>query len=153
MTTNINIYILILIGAFLSACSPKTYPSSAVEYERKKGSDIVIVTSWGYGKVVKEAMIDAEKRAFEVLLFKGLPNSVYSKKMISPEIKEKHENYFLKFFEEQQYRDFISFSDASSNLEKDIQSGLKRKELTIGINIKNLKTKLKEDDLISKSWY
>lgn len=150
---NVIFLLLIFIGISFVSCSPKIYPSSAVEYERKKGNDILIVTSWGYGNSPQKAMKDAEKRAFEVLLFWGLPNSVYSNKLIDNETKEKYRGYFTKFFEEETYRNFISFSDPSSNLERDIQSGLKRKEQTIGINIKNLRKTLEEDGLIKKFGY
>jgi hypothetical protein len=148
----LKIIFISIIVLTISSCSQKMYPSSEVKFITKTNDDVIKVSSTGYGSREVMAMIDAEKRAFEVILFIGLPNSELRRAIVSnaSAAKSKHKLYFDNLFDNQGIRNFITSSSPSLSFTKDKQSGLKRTEAIIEININSLKKDLEKNGIIQK---
>ena len=84
---------------FLFSCSNKSIPSSAkVNYLTSRDGTITM-RAIGTGENQQAAITDAEKNAFEVLFFRGLPESEQKVALIGTkeiEEKQKHQIYFDK---------------------------------------------------------
>ena len=96
--------LIVILGLY--NCSPKLQTYSAeVNFLYKEAQGTIAVKSTGYGKNQIDAVSDAQKNAFKVLLFKGIPGTELNVPLIENEnnAKSKHEDYFKKFFDERNY--------------------------------------------------
>ena len=144
-----TLFLIAIIGLY--NCSPKLQPYSAeVNFLYKEAQGTITVKSTGYGKNQTEAVIDAQKNAFNVLLFKGIPGTELNVPLIENEnsAKSKNVDYFKKFFEEGYYKKFMMSSSESSNLIK-IKGG-KKIIVDIKINYNSLRKDLEQNGLIRK---
>jgi hypothetical protein len=143
------LFIIIILG--LHSCSPKLQPySGEVNFLYKEAQGTIAVKSTGYGKNQMEAVADAQKNAFKVLLFKGLPGTELNVPLIENEndSKSKHEDYFKKFFDQGNYKTFMMSSNESSNLIK--MKGTKKIIVDVKINYNSLRKDLEQNQLIRK---
>jgi len=130
------------------ACK-STYPSAEVSYIDSVGKDILIIEAKGYGKNQRVAMNDAEKRAFETLFFKGIPNSSYRFGMMPD--KEIEKQHFLQtFFETQKHREFIVASNITSPVSRNQQKKAKELALQVHINTLSLRKYLEHQGAVHK---
>ena len=145
-----TLYIIIAILG-LHGCSPKMQPySGEVNFLYKEAQGTIAVKSTGYGKSQSDAVIDAQKNAFKVLLFKGLPGTELNVPLIENENDaiSKHAAYFKKFFDEGNYKTFMMSSTESSNLIK--MKGTKKITVDVKINYNSLRKDLEQNQLIRK---
>ena len=145
-----TLYIIIAILG-LHSCSPKLQPySGEVNFLYKEAQGTIAVKSTGYGKNQTDAVMDAQKNAFKVLLFKGIPGTELNVPLIENEndAKSKHADYFKKFFDEGNYKTFMMFSTESSNLIK--MKGTKKIAVDVKINYNSLRKDLEQNQLIRK---
>lgn len=141
---------VIIIG--LQSCSPKLQPYSAqVNFLYKEAQGTIAVKSIGYGKNRVDAISDAQKNAFNVILFKGLPGTELNVPLIDNEneVKSKNSEYFKKFFDQSNYRNFMMSSTESSNLIK-IKGGNKI-SVDVKINYNSLRKEL-EQNLVTRKF-
>jgi hypothetical protein len=142
---------LFVITLGLQSCSPKLQPYSAeVNFIYKEATGTIAVKSTGYGNNQTDAVSDAQKNAFKVILFKGLPGTELNIPLIENEneAKLKHSDYFKEFFDDYNYKTFMMSSTESSNLIK--MKGLNKITVDVKINYNSLRKDLEQHKLIRK---
>lgn len=113
---------------------------------------IVTVRSFATADNEKEAVLNAEKNAFNTLFFRGLPNSKNQKSALigtdENSIKENNKAYFNTLFASR-YKSFImsSVQVAEGTKYKDGSTGI---ALDITINTRALKEDLENNNIIRK---
>jgi len=131
------------------SCKPISY-SSEVIFQAKENSGVYIVRAFGYAKKSKDAVLEAEKNAFRVVLFKGLPGTDLSVPLVENESSSMSQNksFYDKFFDGGGYRSFI-MNRNDSYTPKKIRNGY-QSEVTIKINIAALRRELEQNQIIRK---
>lgn len=148
---NIQKSLFIIAIIWLHSCSPKLIPYSAeVNFLYKEAQGTIAVKSTGYGNNQTDAVSDAQKNAFKVILFKGLPGTELNVPLIENEVeaKSKKAEYFKKFFDEGNYKTFMMSSTESSNLIK--VKGGKKISVDVKINYNSLRKDLEQNQVIRK---
>jgi len=143
---------LFLLTVLLTACSKKPVQTAGVHYRSHQGKSITI-TSSGYGKNKREAVSNAEKNAFDVLLFKGVQGSPYVKPLIpksESEVKAHNASYFENLYDKQAYKSFVTYSNVISPGTKDKQTKKIFAGVEMTINIPSLRRDLEQKGLIKK---
>jgi hypothetical protein len=155
MRNKIFLLLLTTIPAYLfNSCSKQVYPSGEVNF-LSGDEQTVNVSAVGYGKTEGYAIADAEQNAFDVLLFRGLPESKQKMPLIrSDEATErsKKTDYFNQFYGNARYKTFVMSSVPISNAVK-IKGGLKRIEMEVRINLSALRRDLETFGIIRKFGY
>ncbi len=138
----------------LHSCSPKLLPySGEVNFLYKEAQGTIAVKSTGYGKTQNDAVTDAQKNAFKVILFKGIPGTELNVPLIENEneAKSNHDSYFKKLLDQGFYKTFMMSSTESSNL---IQiKGGKKITVDVKINYNSLRKDLEQNQVIRKFGY
>lgn len=148
----IILYIILILNFY--SCSYKLHSySGEVNFLYKDAQGTIAVKSVGYGNSQTEAVIDAQKNTFKVLLFKGLPGTELNIPIIENEneSKSKNENYFANFFDNGNYKLFMMSSIQSSNLIK--IRGTKKIFVDIKVNYNSLRKDLEQNKIIRKFGY
>jgi hypothetical protein len=147
--------IFILIALFIGSCSPKIIPSSAKVNYVSSSDGTLTMNAIGIGKNKEAAIYDAEKNAFEVLFFRGLPNSEQKIALIGyneAEIKQNNQTYFQKFYNEGRYKTFLMSSNPIGDISK-VDGGNRSITMEIKINVSALRKDLEQYNLIRKFGY
>jgi hypothetical protein len=143
---------ILILG--LQSCSPKLQPySGEVNFLYKEAQGTIAVKSTGYGKTQNDAVTDAQKNAFKVILFKGIPGTELNVPLIENEneAKSNHDSYFKKLLDQGFYKTFMMSSTESSNL---IQiKGGKKITVDVKINYNSLRKDLEQNQVIRKFGY
>lgn len=146
--------IVVVIGLHSCAPTKQSYSySGEVDFLYKEAQGSIAVKSTGYGNNRTNAIIDAQKNAFKVLLFRGLPGTELNLPLIENEndAKTKHAQYFKWFFDQENYRAFMMSSTESSNLIK--VKGNKKITVDLKINYYSLRKDLEQKQLIRNFGY
>lgn len=141
-------YLIVLLFLCATACK-STYPSAEVSYIDNTGKDILILEAKGYGNNKTKAMNDAEKRAFETLFFRGIPNSTYRFGMM-PNEEHKQKRFLQGFFITQKHREFITASTVTSSLTRNKQKKTNELAMQISINTLSLSKYLEQEKVVHK---
>lgn len=139
---------------FIIGCAKKNIPYSAeVNFLYKEAQGTIAVKSTGYGKNQKEAVEDAQRNAFRVLLFKGIPGTELNIPLVAneTEARSKHPEYFKNLLDGAGYRSFTMLSNESSVLTK--AYGVKKINVDIKINYNSLRKDLEQNQVIRKFGY
>jgi hypothetical protein len=151
--TIIQLLSLIIVPLTFNACRT-VYPSAEANY--LSGSEgTVTVRAVGIGTTRKNAILDAEQKIFDVLFFRGLPESTQKLPLVgSNEMEEKtrHKNYFDTFYNGQRYRTFVMSSIPVGSLSK-YQKGQKMISVDVKINLNALQRDLETFGVIRKFGY
>jgi hypothetical protein len=143
-----------LLYVILQSCSPKVQSNSAeVNFLYREALGTIAMKSMGYGQNQNEAIADAQKNAFSVILFRGLPGTELNIPLIENEndAKSRYSDYFEKFFNENRYKTFMMSSTVSSNLIK--LKGIKKISVDVKINYNSLRKDLEQNRLVRKFGY
>jgi hypothetical protein len=143
-----------LIVLVLISCSPKIRPyTGEVNFIYKDVQGTIALKSKGYGKNQLNAVTDAQKNAFRVILFKGIPGTELNIPLIDNENEaiNKNPDYFKKFFDDEKYKSFIISSTESSNLVK--LKGTNSIFVDVKINYNSLRKDLEQYQVIRKFGY
>jgi hypothetical protein len=146
------LYISLILG--LHSCSPKIQTNSGeVNFMYKEAQGTIVVKSIGYGINQSEAVISAEKNAFKVILFRGLPGTELNVPLITNEgeVTSKHAEYFNNLLEQGNYKSYMMSSIISSNLVK--LKGTKKITVDIKINYNSLRKSLEQSQIVRKFGY
>lgn len=110
-----------MISLFLGvSCSPKL----AIDYERtgkvtcsNYSESVIDLQSESRAASMNDAVLYAERNAFENLLFKGIPKSNQEKPMIPNEYEalRKHPQYFKDLIMQEKYQRFITKSETGNH--------------------------------------
>lgn len=149
-----KIYIFLFLYMLSLSCARKTLVSNSVEYVSSTDATLS-VNIVGVGKSRKEAIDDAEKKIFEIVLFRGLPDSDHKMALVGyseSEMKLKHQEYFDSFFNKGRFKSFLISSTIVSDLMK---SSADKQSITMSIklNVSALKKDLEYNNVIRKFGY
>ena len=155
MKLKITTRLLLLFGAslFFNACRT-FYPSAEVNY-LSGDENTITVRVIGVGSNEEKTILNAEQKVFDVLFFRGLPQSAQKLPLIgSNEIEEKtkHKKYFDEFYGKQRHRSFIMSSIPVSGLAK-YKDGQKMISLDVKVNLSALRCDLETFGVIRKFGY
>ncbi len=148
------IFVSLILLSGIYSCSKKISTSSATVSYVASSDGTITMNAVGIGKNKDAAISDAEKNAFEVLFFRGLPNSEEKIALIGTnevEIKQSNKVYFEKFYEEMRYKTFLMMSVPTTNITK--IGGNKKIQMQIQINVSALRKDLEENNIIRKFGY
>ena len=126
---------------------PLTAEVNVVDEDKSKTIEL---RSIGYGKNVEQAVSDAEKKAFEILFFRGIPNTSIDNPLVGineKEIMSNHPSYFKKFFGGR-YESFIMSSYESSPSQR--KKGVTSVVNDVKINTLSLRKDLENNNIIRK---
>ena len=149
----ICLFAFFAISLFFNACRT-IYPSAEVNY-LSGDENTVMVRAVGIGVNKEKAILDAEQKVFEVLFFRGLPQSTQKRPLIGSnetEEKAKHKKYFDEFYDKQRYRSFIMSSIPVSDLAK-YKEGQKMISVDVKVNLSALRRDLESFNVIRKFGY
>lgn len=141
----------ILIVALVCSCKTKQVLTN-VSIKDDSNRDILYLSSTGYGKTEEEATLDAYKRALDVVLFRGFPQS--SSPLRDPLIMDKHravsanEAFFNSLYEDRLLSELILSSSQVGRSEK--QGGTHESYYNITFNLRLLRKRLQDEGIIKK---
>lgn len=145
-------YMIFAIFLTISCASKKmvTPLTAEVNVVNEDKNKTIELRSVGFGKGIEEATYDSEKKAFEILFFRGIPNTHIENPLIGAnesEILSKHQKYFNSFFSSR-YKSFIMSIYKSSPSQKN--KGITSVVYDIKINTMALKKDLETNNIIRK---
>ncbi|MCB0536913.1 MAG: hypothetical protein KDE33_05225 [Bacteroidetes bacterium] len=144
---------IIFISLLLFNSCRAVYPSAEVIY--LSGTEqTVTVRTIGIGTNEEKAIANAEQKIFDVLFFRGLPESNQKIPLIGSnekEEKEKHKDYFNKFYANKRYKTFVMSSVPASSLTK-VKSE-KMLSVDVKVNLSALRSDLETFGIIRKFGY
>lgn len=146
-----SVFAILIILFTTYSCSEKLIPSAEVNYVSGNEGTITM-RSIGVGTNQMEAIANAEKIAINVILFRGLPESIQKTALIGTsesEEMDKHKDYFEKFYSQNRYRTFIMSSIPVSNLIKQ-NGGQKSIAADVRVNLVALRKDLEQNNIIRK---
>lgn len=145
---------LILISSIclLYSCAQKiVVPLTAeVNVINEDKNKTIELRSIGFGKGIEEASYDSERKAFEIIFFRGIPNTSIQNPLIGSEENDiilKNSSYFDSFFKSR-YKTFIMRIYKSSPNQNN--KGTISVVNDIKINILSLKKDLENNNIIRK---
>lgn len=145
----ISFLAIVTLLLITTGCSMKTLPTAEVNYLSGKEGTITM-RAIGIGSNQEEAIIDAENNVFNVIFFRGLPESEQKIALIGTnerEEKEKNKDYFNKFYKDKRYKTFVMSSIPTSDLTKH-KGGKKSIAVDIKINLVALRKDLEQNNII-----
>ena len=147
-----SVKLLLLFSIVLPVNSCRTvYPSLGLNY-LSGDEQTITVRSVGTGNNEGKAIINAEQKVFDVLFFRGLPESKQKLPLIGSnesEEKEKHKNYFDKFYDSKRHKTFVMSSIPVSNATK-IKGRQKQIAVDVKVNLSALRYDLETFGVIRK---
>ena len=152
---------ILLFGVISCAKKPVTGPAivysddiknytSEVNIDSKISSDSYVLVTNGEGNSLEDATNQAEKNAFSVLLFNGIPNSDLNYPLVENERESyrAHEAFYENFFKKYDFRKFIiQHSIISQSPSRENRINVK---MRITINLGALKTYLIQNSITRK---
>lgn len=137
----------------VAACNSSKTMTGEVNFLSATEPGTVYVSAGGYGLTKPEAIANAERNAFNCLIFRGVPGSQYRQPMVSDEnaARKAHGRYFQQLIEGDGYRAFLM----SSEIRSDFQVRRHRNNLTsaIKINVDALRRDMENQNVIRKLGY
>jgi hypothetical protein len=141
-----------MLSTMMTSCAkkinaPLTAEVNVVNEDKHK---TIEVRSMGQGNNIEKALYDSEKKAFEILLFRGIPNTSIEDPLVGSNennIIAKNTVYFNDFFKDR-YKSFIMSIYQSSPSQK--RKGIVSVVNDIKINIIALKKDLEDNGIIRK---
>ncbi len=154
MRSNQFAIFFLFFSLLIWSCKTPKYPNTAeLSFISSPNEGLVIVEAKGYGSDTKAARVDAFSRAFNTILFKGLPGySPLSKPFIGDEgtARSGHKAFFKKMFEEQGFMQYVTEQSATSKAEKANDGKNKMVRTVFTINHEALKRDLIKEGLVRK---
>ncbi|MCD4730648.1 MAG: hypothetical protein K8R74_08615 [Bacteroidales bacterium] len=141
--------ILFVLTIGINAQKPYEHDTQ-VNFLQKESQGTITVRSVGKAKKLNDAIVKAEQNVFDVLLFRGIPETDVSTPMITDEgeAKANNQDFFNQFFDGYGYKKFIMSSIESSPPSK--KKGVRTVTLDIKVNIQSLRKELENSGIIRK---
>lgn len=139
-------FVLIISFAETSIVSAQPFPTAEVNFAGVSEEGTILLEVVSYGKRADIAMEEAQKKAFYILLFRGVPGSQQPKPLVEDEIEsyQQHRAFYDEFFQQQRYRTFLMDAWPVSKFRK------KHMIAHIKINIGALRRDLQQNKVIRK---
>ena len=140
-------FVLLVNYSPLLGQSPQT---AEVTYAGTAEPGTVLVRVVGYGNRESLAMEEAQVKAFQTLLFRGIPGSDQKQPLVENESssRQEHEAFYEEFFQKQRYKSFLMQSTPNASLKK--KAGRKQMVVTIKINLEALRRDMEQHQVIRK---
>lgn len=124
--------------------------TSEVSVDSKISSDSYVLLSNGESQSLEDAISQAEKNAFSVLLFSGIANSDLNYPLVENESESfrTNEAFYDNFFKKNEFRRFISAHSMVSNSPS--FGGRTQVKMRITINLGSLKSYLVQNNITRK---
>lgn len=134
------------------SCGPIRY-NSEVFVSGKENKSVYTFTAKGAAKKQEKAIYEAEKNAFRVIMFTGVPGTDLSMPLVGNENEamNNHKNYFDRFFNQNAYTAFV-LNRSTVTSSKKIRGGYEA-TVSIKVNIESLRTDLEQNEIIRKFGY
>jgi len=145
-----KIYFLLVAILIFVSCGKKNYQAPLTAQVNVVSEDpykTIEVRSVGFGKNEDEAYYDAETKAFEIIFFRGIPNTSVENPLIGSkesEIAQRNSAYFNDFFKNR-YKSFVMSSFQSLPSQK--KNGVVSVVADIKINLMSLKRDLEDHNV------
>ena len=141
--------LFLLLG--LSACHLHHTQTGEVQHLGSSEKGTIRVRAAGYGVTKFLALENAERNAFEAVLFRGVPGSEYTKPMVSNETESRnmHSDFYRTFFEERGYKTYLLSSKTSTDFDL-MKMRQKNLDAVIKINVDALRRGLEQAGVIRK---
>jgi hypothetical protein len=127
--------------------------SPNVNLKAQDVAGLIWVKADGFGKKQQHAIEDAQYRAFEIMMFSGIPGTALNVPLIEneSETKSKYKSYFNEL-KEGRFKDFITNSNVISAFVKVKRKDKGAKNITVQteINYKALRIDLEQNQVIRK---
>jgi hypothetical protein len=148
-----KITILAMLLLFIVSCGKKVYTPLTAEVAvlSEEKHKTIELRCLGYGDSKDAAVGDSERKAFEIIFFRGIPNTSLEKPLIGSNeaaLTAKHRSYFNSFFNNGRYRSFVMSSYVSSPYQK--RESVFTGTVDIKINLMSLKKDLEDNNVIRK---
>jgi hypothetical protein len=147
--------LLVGVSVLMLANSCRTiYPSAEVNY-LSGDEQTLTVRSVGVGNDEEKAIINAEQKVFDVLFFRGLPQSKQKMPMVGSnesEEKAKHKKYFDNFCDGKRHKTFVMSSIPVSK-STSIKGGQKQISVDVKVNLSALRNDLETFGVVRKFGY
>lgn len=139
---------------FTCSCSPKISSqgiAATVEFVNHDEEGTITVRSSGYGEKITNASYTAQRNAFYVLLFKGVPGSKLKMPLIENEYEanQKNGDYLDNLLNKGGYSKFTVSSTNNYPAQKEKGGGY-GVSLNVKINYNSLRKDLEQNNLIRK---
>jgi hypothetical protein len=144
---------IVLLISMVLPCCKTIYPSAEVNY-LSGDEQTLTVRSVGIGNDEEKAIINAEQKVFDVLFFRGLPESKQKIPLIGSneqEEKSKHKNYFDSFYDGKRHKTFVMSVIPVSNAKA--KGRQKMVTLDVKVNLSALRRDLETFGVIRKFGY
>ncbi|MCB0521673.1 MAG: hypothetical protein H6577_19835 [Lewinellaceae bacterium] len=153
-----NLLFLALLLTALAACKTYRETPAAVQYQSNPAPGSVNVKASGFGKSDIEIERDARTKAFETILFRGLPASDFTAlrlPMIENEgqARSAHKAFFKKFFEEDDCNRFVTAMNRLDDKPVKTTDGRKTMAYSLSINYEALRRDLEQAGVLRKFGY
>jgi hypothetical protein len=144
---------LLMLASLFSCKSASNTYSAEVSFVAKEEQGTITVRTYGFGKNEKDAIKDAHKNAFNVLLFKGLPGTELNVPLVSNEYEAKnnHKAYFDNLLENGGLFRYLMVNSSDSQPIK-VKGGYNT-TLVLKINYNSLRKDLEQNGVIRKFGY
>lgn len=143
--------LITLLMALTVACNSSKTMTGEVNYSGVSEPGTLLVSASGYGVTRFAAVSNAERNAFNNLIFHGIPGSQHHLPMIRDEKTALQENntYFQQLLDNQGYKSFLMTSDAQSVFDPSRHNGQNIK-VKIKINVDALRRDMEQKGVLRK---
>jgi hypothetical protein len=124
--------------------------STTISLFAQNTNGLIVVESDGKGKNKQMAIEDAQYKAFEIIMFKGIPGTDLNLPLIANETEAKSK--FKKYFEalkQSRFKGFITNTNVTSEFVKNAK-GAKNISIQTEINYKALRSDLEQNQITRK---
>lgn len=144
-------FVFCILLSLIFSCSRYLQPTAEVNYI-SSNDGTVTVRAVGIGLTTESAIENAEVNVFNVLFFRGLPESEQKTALIGTNETEEmasHKEYFNTFYKGKRYKTFIMSSIPTTNLVRH-KGGEKSISVDVKVNLVALKNDLEQNNIIRK---
>jgi hypothetical protein len=152
----ISLSFLSLTLAFVSSCLVRQPTANQIRFVSEESAGIVKVHSTGLGSNLSEMEQDAQKKAFEMLLYVGLPTAsteTYRVPLVPNKAEMQGHPSVKKFFNNREYAQFVTRIERLEYLKQRASEGGRMLNYNIVINYNALRRYLEQNDIIRKFGY
>jgi hypothetical protein len=152
----VSLSFLSLTIAFVSSCLIRQPTAHQIRFVSEESAGMVKVHSAGLGSNLSEMEQDAQRKAFETLLYVGLPTAsteTYRVPLVPNKADMQGNPAVKKFFNNREYAQFVSRVDRLEYLKQRVSEGGRVLNYNIVINYTALRRYLEQNDIIRKFGY
>jgi hypothetical protein len=144
-------YSFLFLTILLVGCKSFDNYNSIVSVTKKHDSFTYSFSGQGYSEKLIDCQTEAEKNIFEVILFRGISGTDLQNPLVENEqvSKENNKEFYKNFFDNKNYRNFISSTVELTANPKPSKGGYTC-TVNFTVNLNSLKTNLEQNGIIRK---